>query len=209
MLELSPAQVYDTTVVSTVFFKASPCGKVRGLGLPVDQFAHWRGGEEVLSSLGQKLGVAPGGDDGRWPDHPRIRRVPRPVRFSPRAMARRNEGLQESVGRNRSTKVAELLKAQGGTGSRSGLCLTEPSNGREKRVRVHKTWRDEKARSPNGAVAARVKRQTVAEYETHPAGEHPQKPTAIRCRCMRLPAVMRPLRKVPGGDVARRTSSSW
>jgi NADH-quinone oxidoreductase subunit E len=65
MLELSPAQVYDTLSFYG-FFKASPCGKVRAWVCRSISCA-LRGGEEVLSSLGQKLGVAPGQttEDGR------------------------------------------------------------------------------------------------------------------------------------------------
>ena len=65
MLELSPAQVYDTLSFYG-FFKASPCGKVRAWVCRSISCA-LRGGEEVLSSLGQKLGVTPGEttDDGR------------------------------------------------------------------------------------------------------------------------------------------------
>src|SRR4029077_18877457 len=58
MLELSPAQVYDTLSFYG-FFKASPCGKVRAWVCRSISCA-LRGGEEVLSSLGQKLGVTPG-----------------------------------------------------------------------------------------------------------------------------------------------------
>jgi NADH-quinone oxidoreductase subunit E len=65
MLELSPAQVYDTLSFYG-FFKASPCGKVRAWVCRSISCA-LRGGEEVLSSLGQKLGVTPGQttEDGR------------------------------------------------------------------------------------------------------------------------------------------------
>jgi len=58
MLELSPAQVYDTLSFYG-FFKASPCGQVRAWVCRSISCA-LRGGEEVLSSLGEKLGVKPG-----------------------------------------------------------------------------------------------------------------------------------------------------
>src|SRR6185295_18102202 len=58
MLELSPAQVYDTLSFYG-FFKASPCGKVRAWVCRSISCA-LRGGEEVLSALGDRLGVAPG-----------------------------------------------------------------------------------------------------------------------------------------------------
>src|SRR5579863_9785294 len=58
MLELSPAQIYDTLTFYG-YFKASPCGKVRAWVCRSISCA-LRGGEEVLSALGDKLGVAPG-----------------------------------------------------------------------------------------------------------------------------------------------------
>lgn len=58
LLELSPAQVFDTLSFYG-FFKASPCGKVRAWVCRSISCA-LRGGEEVLSALGEKLGVAPG-----------------------------------------------------------------------------------------------------------------------------------------------------
>lgn len=65
MLELSPAQVYDTLSFYG-FFKQQPCGKVRAWVCRSISCA-LRGGEEVLSALGDKLGVEPGGttDDGK------------------------------------------------------------------------------------------------------------------------------------------------
>lgn len=65
MLELSPAEVYDTLSFYG-FFKPSPCGKVRAWVCRSISCA-LRGGEEVLSALSDKLGVAPGEttDDGR------------------------------------------------------------------------------------------------------------------------------------------------
>jgi NADH-quinone oxidoreductase subunit E len=58
MLELSPAQVFDTLSFYG-FFKSSPCGKVRAWVCRSISCA-LRGGEEVLSALGDKLGVSPG-----------------------------------------------------------------------------------------------------------------------------------------------------
>jgi NADH-quinone oxidoreductase subunit E len=58
MLELSPAQVYDTLSFYG-FFKPSPCGKVRAWVCRSISCA-LRGGEEVLAALGEKLGVEPG-----------------------------------------------------------------------------------------------------------------------------------------------------
>jgi len=58
LLELSPAQVFDTLSFYG-FFKASPCGKVRAWVCRSISCA-LRGGEEVLSALGERLGVAPG-----------------------------------------------------------------------------------------------------------------------------------------------------
>src|SRR3982074_1260725 len=65
MLELSPAQIYDTLSFYG-FFKASPCGKVRAWVCRSISCA-LRGGEDVLSALSDKLKVAPGEttDDGR------------------------------------------------------------------------------------------------------------------------------------------------
>ena len=65
MLELSPAQIYDTLTFYG-YFKASPCGKVRAWVCRSISCA-LRGGEEVLSALGNKLGVHPGEttSDGR------------------------------------------------------------------------------------------------------------------------------------------------
>src|SRR5580704_10366958 len=65
MLELSPAQIYDTLSFYG-FFKASPCGKVRAWVCRSISCA-LRGGEEVLSALSDKLGVHPGEttSDGR------------------------------------------------------------------------------------------------------------------------------------------------
>ena len=65
MLELSPGQIYDTLSFYG-FFKASPCGKVRAWVCRSISCA-LRGGEEVLSALSDKLGVAPGEttSDGR------------------------------------------------------------------------------------------------------------------------------------------------
>jgi NADH-quinone oxidoreductase subunit E len=65
ILELSPAQVYDTLSFYG-FFKHSPCGKVRAWVCRSISCA-LRGGEEVLDALSDKLGVAPGHttDDGR------------------------------------------------------------------------------------------------------------------------------------------------
>lgn len=58
MLELSPAQVYDTLSFYG-FFKATPCGKVRAWVCRSISCA-LRGGEEVLEALSDQLGVAPG-----------------------------------------------------------------------------------------------------------------------------------------------------
>ena len=58
ILELSPAQVYDTLSFYG-FFKSSPCGKVRAWVCRSISCA-LRGGEEVLSALSDKLGVHPG-----------------------------------------------------------------------------------------------------------------------------------------------------
>ncbi|RPI81119.1 MAG: NAD(P)H-dependent oxidoreductase subunit E [Planctomycetaceae bacterium] len=58
LLELSPAQVYDTLSFYG-FFKSSPCGKVRAWVCRSISCA-LRGGEEVLETLSAKLGVAPG-----------------------------------------------------------------------------------------------------------------------------------------------------
>ena len=59
MLELAPAQVYDTLSFYG-FFKPSPCGKVRAWVCRSISCA-LRGGEEVLSALGEKLEIEPGG----------------------------------------------------------------------------------------------------------------------------------------------------
>ncbi|MFN0052463.1 MAG: NAD(P)H-dependent oxidoreductase subunit E [Planctomycetales bacterium] len=58
MLELSPAQIYDTLSFYG-FFRSEPGGKVRAWVCRSISCA-LRGGEEVLSALGDKLGVAPG-----------------------------------------------------------------------------------------------------------------------------------------------------
>jgi NADH-quinone oxidoreductase subunit E len=65
MLELSPAQIYDTLSFYG-FFKASPCGKVRAWVCRSISCA-LRDGEDVLSALSDKLGVHPGEttSDGR------------------------------------------------------------------------------------------------------------------------------------------------
>ena len=58
MLELSPAQIYDTLSFYG-FFKQQPGGTVRAWVCRSISCA-LRGGEEVLSVLGEKLGVEPG-----------------------------------------------------------------------------------------------------------------------------------------------------
>ena len=58
LLGLSPAEVYDTLSFYG-FFKSSPCGKVRAWVCRSISCA-LRGGEEVLSALGEKLVVHPG-----------------------------------------------------------------------------------------------------------------------------------------------------
>lgn len=58
ILELSPAQVYDTLSFYG-YFKHSPCGKVRAWVCRSISCA-LRGGEEVLDALADKLDVAPG-----------------------------------------------------------------------------------------------------------------------------------------------------
>ncbi|MGQ0634735.1 MAG: NADH-quinone oxidoreductase subunit NuoE family protein [Planctomycetaceae bacterium] len=58
LLELSPAEVYDTLSFYG-FFKATPCGKVRAWVCRSISCA-LRGGEEVLAALSDTLGVAPG-----------------------------------------------------------------------------------------------------------------------------------------------------
>ena len=58
MLELSPAQVYDTLSFYG-FFRASPGGKVRAWVCRSISCA-LRGGEDVLAALGDALGVSPG-----------------------------------------------------------------------------------------------------------------------------------------------------
>jgi len=65
MLELSPAQVYDTLSFYG-FFRSEPGGKVRAWVCRSISCA-LRGGEEVLAALGDKLGVSPGEttSDGR------------------------------------------------------------------------------------------------------------------------------------------------
>src|SRR5579872_6297910 len=62
MLELAPAEIYDTLSFYG-FFKASPCGKVRAWVCRSISCA-LRGGEEVLSALSDKLGVHPGETTG-------------------------------------------------------------------------------------------------------------------------------------------------
>lgn len=59
ILDLSPAQVYDTLSFYG-FFKPEPCGTVRAWVCRSISCA-LRGGEEVLAALSGKLGVAPGG----------------------------------------------------------------------------------------------------------------------------------------------------
>lgn len=65
MLELSPAQVYDTLSFYG-FFRSEPGGKVRAWVCRSISCA-LRGGEEVLAALSDKLGVSPGEttSDGR------------------------------------------------------------------------------------------------------------------------------------------------
>lgn len=65
MLELSPAQVYDTLSFYG-FFRSEPGGKVRAWVCRSISCA-LRGGEEVLTALSEKLGVSPGEttSDGR------------------------------------------------------------------------------------------------------------------------------------------------
>src|SRR5205823_8386792 len=58
MLELSPAEIYDTLSFYG-FFKSAPCGKVRAWVCRSFSCA-MRGGEEVLSAFGERLGVNPG-----------------------------------------------------------------------------------------------------------------------------------------------------
>ena len=58
LLELSPAQVYDTLSFYG-YFKDQPGGKVRAWVCRSISCA-LRGGEEVLAALGDKLGVHPG-----------------------------------------------------------------------------------------------------------------------------------------------------
>lgn len=58
LLELSPANVYDTLSFYG-FFKSEPCGKVRAWVCRSISCA-LRGGEEVLDALSKKLGVQPG-----------------------------------------------------------------------------------------------------------------------------------------------------
>jgi len=58
MLDLSPAQIYDTLTFYG-FFKHSPCGKVRAWVCRSISCA-LRGGEQVLSALEQELGVHAG-----------------------------------------------------------------------------------------------------------------------------------------------------
>ena len=58
MLELSPAQIYDTLSFYG-YFRDQPCGKVRAWVCRSISCA-LRGGEEVLSALSDKLGVHPG-----------------------------------------------------------------------------------------------------------------------------------------------------
>ena len=58
LLELSPAQVYDTLSFYG-YFRDQPCGKVRAWVCRSISCA-LRGGEEVLSALSDKLGVHPG-----------------------------------------------------------------------------------------------------------------------------------------------------
>lgn len=58
ILELSPAQIYDTLSFYG-FFKHTPCGKVRAWVCRSISCA-LRGGEEVLDALRDKLGVEPG-----------------------------------------------------------------------------------------------------------------------------------------------------
>jgi NADH-quinone oxidoreductase subunit E len=58
LLELSPAQIYDTLSFYG-FFRDKPGGKVRAW-VCRSISCSLRGGEEVLSALGERLGVAPG-----------------------------------------------------------------------------------------------------------------------------------------------------
>lgn len=59
LLELSPAQVYDTLSFYG-FFKSEPAGKVRAWVCRSISCA-LRGGEDVLDAMCHKLGVTPGG----------------------------------------------------------------------------------------------------------------------------------------------------
>ena len=59
LLELSPAQVYDTLSFYG-FFKSEPAGAVRAWVCRSISCA-LRGGEEVLAEMSRKLGVPPGG----------------------------------------------------------------------------------------------------------------------------------------------------
>ena len=58
ILELSPAEVYDTLTFYG-FFKSTPCGRTRAWVCRSISCA-LRGGEEVLEALSHKLGVSPG-----------------------------------------------------------------------------------------------------------------------------------------------------
>lgn len=58
MLDLSPAQIFDTLSFYGLF-KSKPCGKVRAW-VCRSISCSLRGGEEVLEALSEKLGVEPG-----------------------------------------------------------------------------------------------------------------------------------------------------
>ena len=108
MLELSPAQVYDTLSFYG-FFKSKPCGKVRAW-VCRSISCSLRGGEEVLEALSESLGVAPGETTGDGKITLEFGECLGLCDFAPAMLA--NETVYKNLSTEMAAEVAAQLKKQ-------------------------------------------------------------------------------------------------
>jgi len=115
MLELSPAQVYDTLSFYG-FFKQQPCGQVRAWVCRSISCA-LRGGEEVLDALSHKLGVEPGGTTADGKITLEFGECLGLCDFAPAMLA--GERVYKNMSVSQVDEVAALLQAQAGESTAS------------------------------------------------------------------------------------------
>jgi NADH-quinone oxidoreductase subunit E len=113
LLDLSPAQVYDTLSFYG-FFKHEPCGRVRAWVCRSISCA-LRGGEDVLDKLSHKLGVQPGETTSDGKITLEFGECLGLCDFAPAMLA--NEKVYKNMSVEQVDEVAALLQGQAEQGS--------------------------------------------------------------------------------------------